>query len=253
MIRTAFIALVVILVLIIIIACSATVYLLREDMTGQDQEALTREVPSRGQYQLSGSQAGSVYQKSSKNWLTNLLRAPVPRRPNSQVRSDKSRSGRGQGWLQAGNGADWDSPSPNQKLGASMRLTEQDLSSSPSPRSSNVGSLPRSHFYSSMSEASSSVRFDPNAIRGLSYGDASNHVSRSIIPSIRSHMYSPPSSPPLSASPHGTSRAAIASSPEPMERSLSADSLDIEGVSTTTSTRPPLRTFEGGTKFIEGL
>ncbi|KAF8898215.1 hypothetical protein CPB84DRAFT_1151391 [Gymnopilus junonius] len=229
---SAFIALVVILVLIIIIACSATIYLLREDMA-EDTEAPTREVPSRGRYQLSGSQA--VYQKFSRNW------------------SDKPRTASGQGWFKAGNGSDWDSPSQNKKYSNSMRMTEQDASSMSTPRSSNVGSFPGNQFYSSMSEASSSVRFDPHAIRGLSYGDPSTHPSRSIIPSIHSHMYSPPSSPPLSPTPHGSSRAALASSPEPMERSLSYDSSMDNDSSSTTHPRPPIRTFEGGTKFIEGL
>jgi len=248
---SAFIALVVVLVLIIIIACSATVYLLREDIA-EDGEALTREVPSRGRYRLSGSQANSVYKKSSRNWFTNILRVPAPRRPTSKVRSDKPQTAPGQGWFRAGNGSDWESPSQNQKYGGSMRMAEQDASSMSSPRSSNVESFPRSHFYSSMSEASSSVRFDPHAVRGLPYGDPSTHVSRSIIPSIRSHMYSPPSSPPLSPTPHGSVRAALASSPEPMGRSFSNDSLGNDD-STPTSPCPPVRTFEGGTKFIEGL
>jgi len=254
---TAFIVLVVILVFIIIIACSATIYLLREDIA-EDREALTSG--ARGRYHLSGSQDGPT-KKSSKNWLTGFLRLPGSHKRTSKVRPDNPRTIPGrptQGWFPAGNGSDWDSdglPPRNSKRftpSATMRMADQDTLSLGTPRSSNVGSFPHAHIYNSTSDVTSSVRFDPHGIRGLSYADQSSLSVPGIISSFQSQLYSPPSSPSLSPIPAESSRTALAASPEPMERSLTNDSFD-ESFGTPSESRPTIRTFEGGTKFIEAL
>ncbi|KDR81945.1 hypothetical protein GALMADRAFT_221829 [Galerina marginata CBS 339.88] len=252
---TAFIVLVVVLVFIIIIACSATIYLLREDIA-EDREALTSG--ARGRYHLPGSRDPS--KKTSRNWLMGILRLPGSHKQSPKVRHDDPRTipGRNkQGWFPAGNGSDWDSeglPSQSPKPfapSATMRMAEQDTLSLGTPRSSNVGSFPHaSHIYSSPSNATSSARFDPHGIRGLSYADQSSLSVPGIISSFQSQLYSPPSSPSLSPTPDASSRVVLAS-PEHMERSLTNDSF-AESFNTTES-RPSIRTFEGGTKFIEAL
>jgi len=257
----AFIALVVVLVIIILVSCSAVIYILREDLAS-DAEALTRG--NRGRYQISGSHENA---RSSRNWLLRTLRVPGSRQRTPKLRSDKSRNivGRpGQGWVQTGNGtdSDFDSsddlPSGNRNptiTSTKMRMVDYDSSSVATPRSSNVGSIPHvSRVYSSTSDAASSVPLDPHGLRSFSYADQSSLSAHGIIPSIQSQLYSPPSSISLSPIALGSSRTALAS-PESMERSLSNDSIDYGGgpFSTPSGSHPSVRTFEGGTKFIEAL
>ncbi|PPQ82375.1 hypothetical protein CVT25_008336 [Psilocybe cyanescens] len=255
----AFITLVVVLVIIIIAACSAVIYILRVDMA-EDEEALTRG--SRGRYQM--SREGPSYPKRSKNWFSDILHIPGTRQRSPKVRSDKPRivvGHAGQGWIHAGSGNDSDFDSsdnlPSQKRNQStpastkMRLADQDTSSLVTPRSSNAGSFPHmSRMYSSTSDAASSVRFDPHGLRGLSYADNSLSA-QGIIPSIQSQLYSPPSSPSLSPITHDLSQTPLTTL-ESLRQSRSNESL-IGPSNLLTPTRPSVRTFEGGTKFIEAL
>ncbi|KAH9483645.1 hypothetical protein JR316_0003115 [Psilocybe cubensis] len=249
--------LVVVLVLIILVACSAIAYILRADMA-EDEEALTQS--SRGRYRI--SREGQSYPKRSRNWLSDILHLPRSRQRSPKMRSDKPRivvGHAGQGWIPAGSGNDFDFDSsdnlPSQKRNQSTptktRLADQDTSSLATPRSSIAGSQQHvSRMYSSTSDATSSVRFDPHSLRGLSYADTSLSA-QGIIPSIQSQLYSPPSSPSLSPIPHDPSQTPLTTL-ESLKHSRSLDSLDGPS-QLLASTRPSVRTFEGGTKFIEAL
>ncbi|KIM49637.1 hypothetical protein M413DRAFT_438811 [Hebeloma cylindrosporum] len=239
----AFIALVTILVLIIIVSCSAVVYILREDIA-DDAEAQNHA--ARGRYQLSVPPSDPTYRGTAKTYFTRILgNISGSRKPSKDVRKDKSRISRkhGQGWTQAGNGDDHDDSQTTRK----QKSKNSDIStmSMSDLDSVSLATLTRLIRYSPK------WSFDPHGIRGLPYANQlpSSSTRQSIMPSIQSQLYSPQSSQSLLSSPSRMTTT----SPEPLERTMSPDSTDNHGDPFPTDFRPPLRTFESGSKFIEGL
>ncbi|KAF8968263.1 hypothetical protein BDZ97DRAFT_1755318 [Flammula alnicola] len=262
----AFIAIVVILVVVIAIACTAVVILLREDMA-EDGEALTRR--ARGRYHLSGFHGPSVF-NSTRDWFTRVLGISGSHQRVENDRADKSRIIKGhprQGWLQAGNGSDWDSDSiddrptgkqKNATASTMVRMMDREPSMG-TPRSSNAGSFPHlSRVYSPGSDTASSVRFDLNSARGIPYAEPSSLSRQGIIPSIQSHLYSSPStqsSPSPSPAPRQPASRMALTSAESLGGFSSNDSADNIGISNpfAAPSQPSIRTFKGGSKFIEAL
>lgn len=231
---------------------------MREDML-DDAEAQNH--PARGRYQLSIPSSDPTYRGTAKTYFARILgNISGPRNSSKDIRKDKSRISRKhreQGWMQAGNGADRDSDSADerqatrkQKLQNSdsptfMTMSDVDSVSLATLSSSNGFPPTISQLSSASSDAASSVRFDPHRVPGLSNADQSpsSLTRQAVMPSIQSQLHSPqPSLSPLSHT--------AMTPPELLERTTSSDN---DGDPFPVDPRPPLRTFESGSKFIEGL
>lgn len=266
----AFVALVTILVLIIVISCSAVVYLMLEDVS-HDPESQNRNRPAR--YQLSAHPSDSTHHGSAQTYFRGILdKISGSRKSSSDIRKDKpgiSRKSRGLGWLQAGSGSDWDSDSPDERQAArkpmsqssynSTAMTMQDSNSMslvtlPTPNADADAFPP---LFSRLSSPSSDA-FDPHSIRGLSYADQlpTSSSLRTLVPSIPSQPHSPQSSQfSLSRSLNEPKPSEIATaSPASLERISSPDPTDNDGDPPSADPpRPLIRTFESGSRFIEEL
>jgi hypothetical protein len=259
----AFIALVAILVIVIVVSCSAVVYIMREDAL-DDAEAQNH--PARGRYQLSVPPSDPTYRGTAQTYFARILgNISGSRKSGKGIRTDKSRiprKHRGQGWMQAGNGADGDSDSAdehqatrkqkskNSNSPTSMTVSDLDSVSLTTLSYSNRFPPTTSQLSSPSSDAVSSVRFDPHGIRGLSYADQLPSLThQATMPSIQSQLYSPRSSQSFVSSPSQMTTTL----PESLEGNTSPTSTDNDGDPFPADPRPPLRTFESGSKFIEGL
>ncbi|CAA7260843.1 unnamed protein product [Cyclocybe aegerita] len=283
----AFIALVVVLVLIIVVSCTAVIFLLREERA-QDEEALRHRHRSREEPSSYPQKSQRWYTR-----IFGLPTYKAARSGESPSRSDKVKKykmGRhGQGWVQAGSGNEWDSdsgddfPSPRKTQNipgpsaAAMRTRDYDPSLGTPSNSSTAGSPFPYHptqsrsphpipprVYSPVSDTSSnhSMRgYDPHGVRGLSYPEHyAPSVQGATLPSIASQLYSPPSSPSPSSDHHhytpANTRRSIPGTSGTLESEPSNDSMNSSRVpprSFASQSIPSVRTFEGGTKFIEGL
>ncbi|KAF9560732.1 hypothetical protein CPC08DRAFT_464723 [Agrocybe pediades] len=221
-----------------------------------DEEALTRA--DRGRFQARRSK----YPRSPQSWLPGILHSQNPRIKVSKASSDKPRNLAGRGWFRAASGADWepetaadDSPSntPRQNTFAHMRMLDGDGGTSyDTPRASTIDTYSR--LSPSGSDTASTTRFDPHAVRGLSYAE---HSGPGVIPSIHSQLYSTTSSPSLSPvmTPNESSATVLASRGL-MQADHSQTNISVADVVQSgpfSESQPNLRRFEGGTKFIEGL
>ena len=213
-------------------------------------DAEAQNHPARGLYQLSVP-PDPTYRGTAKAYFARILgNISGSQKSSKDIRMDKSKipsKHRGQGWMQAGNGAD-DSDSADER----PATRKQDSKNSDSPTSMTVSDLDTlsssNGFAPTTSDAASSVRFDPHAVRGLSsYADQlpSSLTRQSVMPSIQSQLHSPQSSQSFLSSPSQMPMT-------PPERTTSPASIDND-IPFPADSRPPLRTFESGSKFIEGL
>jgi uncharacterized membrane protein YgcG len=230
-IRTAFIAIVAILIIIIVVSCSAVIYLLREDSVHNDPRA------RRQQYTRSTAPFGSV-----RDWFARTMRISGPSQGAESTRPNKSRSamGPGEGWMHARSTSDWDLDAaggdtrhPQHPISPpSMRMT--DRASVVSPRSSNSGG----------SSPGSSGHYAP--MRGHSSGGHSSLSHHAV--TIESQL----SPPPIR---RVASQEAIVSTTDPYTHFSDHDS--TENVSITNpfaeTTSQTTSTFNSGSKFIEAL
>ncbi|KAH7929424.1 hypothetical protein BV22DRAFT_1029476 [Leucogyrophana mollusca] len=208
-----FIGLVIALCIIIVIACGVVFYLLRNHEPSEQDRAIRRE-RYRRQREASDGPSASVAQ-SWKEKLRNLWGA--------KSSSERRRGGRG--WIQAGSDDEWDpSDSGNLERGGRMgriASTEGDEHDAArivhSPSSDMGGSLDMyipAHYSDPYSKNSPTV---PS-------------VSRTLSPS--------PQSP---------------SSPEPRSSMDNVEMRAPDHRHMSTQSATSVRTFEGGTKFIESL
>ncbi|KAF8162799.1 hypothetical protein B0H34DRAFT_794574 [Crassisporium funariophilum] len=253
---TAFIVVVVVLVLIIVISCTAVAYLLRESAR-EDEEIAHRQ--NRNRYLQPSASYDPSHPLTSKKWSSRISGVFSFQRRSRIARPDKSRSMLGhssQGWIQAGNGNDWDSdsqealPTLKNKFNTT-RMTEQQQSPIATPRSSLVGAYsytaaPR--LSSPTSDAASSIRYDPHGVRGLN-PDQYSLSPQPTLQSIQSQLYSPTSSPALSPVPR------LTQSPVPLEISepINVNDEGARRSNPQSQSAPTHQTFGGGTKFIEAL
>lgn len=233
LLRTAFIAIVVILIVIIAVSCSAVIYILREDLVRNDPRA------RRQQYTRSTTPFSSV-----RGWFERTIRISGPSQRAESTRPDKSRSAMrsGEGWIQARTASDWDldaaggegldNPHPQDHIvPPSMRMTDRE--SVATPRSSNAGSSPgSSRLYAPM--------------RGHSSGEHSSLSHQGV--TIESQLSSP-------VIRRVASQEAILTSTDSFEHFSNHDS--TENVSITNpfseTTSQSVGTFNSGSKFIEAL
>lgn len=215
--------------------------------------------PARGRYQHSIPSSDPAYRGTVKTYFARILgNISGSRNSGKDIRKDKSRISRkhrGQGWMHAGNGADGDSDSADERQ-ATRKQKSQNSDSPTFMTLSDVGSVSlatlsssngfpptTSQLSSTSSDAASSVRFDPHRAHGLSYADQSPSTRQAVMPGIQSQLYSP--QPSLTPPSH-----MAMTPPELLERTTSSDN---DGDPPPVDPRPPLRTFESGSKFIEGL
>lgn len=238
-----FIALVVCLVLVIIVSCIGVVFLIRE------QKIYDQEQAHRRSYQRSSGRHCSSYlyhnDSMMKSWRRRLATLFNRRdaNDNSQARPDtsrvKMRGSREHGWVQAGMEDDWEADLVEERRQRVAQLGISEVSAQNPPSLISAVSIMRSTPVSrSNSDSTSSVRFDLSPVRGLANHD--RHPSpHQTLPNIHSQL---PSSSPSPASSLVRVRP-----PEP-----------VSGGSTPDSSRQlvspqSVRTFPGGTKFIEAL
>lgn len=229
-------------------------------------DAEAQNYPARGRYQLSVPPSDPTCRGTAKSYFARIFgNISGSRKSTKDIRKDKSRISRKhheQGWMPAENGADGDSDSADE-----FQATPKQKSKSPdSPISMTMSavslatlSFPNgfpptpSQLSNSSFDASSSVRFDPHGIRGLSYADQlPSSTSQVTMPSIQSQLYSPQS--PQSSQSFLSSPSQMATTlSDSLERTTSPASTDNDGDLFLADPRPPLRTFESGSKFIEEL
>lgn len=151
--------------------------------------------------------------------------------------------------MQTGSGDDWDidarsqTGTPAQYRPPARQISGNGLAptyiAAPTPNRPVPASYPSA-------DSTTSVRFDLNAVRGLSYYDRYAPSPQSTLPSIHMQLSSPASSNTTPLTPVRTI------SPEPISSSANV-SEDSEGRHFSTHSGHSMRTFEGGTKFIEAL
>lgn len=172
-----------------------------------------------------------------------------------------------QGWIRAGATDEWESESAEETKPPPLPSSrpEEYNPSLATKRTSGTYSLPqRSLIHSFVSDRSSVL---PSDLPVLPYEDASAPSIRYSVPSIYSQLLPPsPSSASHSVRPPSWSISTVSatpvrisvtprvpSSPVSIEHARSLDSHDGLDPAESIFQKPPLRTFEGGTKFIEAL
>ncbi|KAK0473997.1 hypothetical protein IW261DRAFT_1569364 [Armillaria novae-zelandiae] len=225
-----FIALVVGLSLIILISCVAIFFLLREGQSSDEERATRRR----------------RYRQQALEYTYGPTASPQPASWSSKVKSvfgGNSSSGQGskRGWVQAGSGDEWETESIEQHPGISQRGSMQMTYSPPLDAPFHPPLQP--------SESASSVPFDIQGVPILPYlTSLSSPSPRPSLPNIHSRISSPTPSDPLSpihdrvVSPEPIAPAHVDS---PVEHH--------EGRKLSDQSATSVRTFNGGTKFLEAL
>lgn len=165
---SAFIVVIVVLVAIIAVSCSAIIYLLREEGTPGTRAARRRRY--NAQPLVDGDLPSP---RQSKKWYSSFW---ASRDRYNHVQLDKPTTMMGhrrQGWTQANN-RDWNTDSADERAlqfpegtqSIPLRMSEQELSGSSVVQPWAVYT-PRVH--SPTSDSASSIRYDPNAVHGLPY------------------------------------------------------------------------------------
>lgn len=219
-----FIALVVGLSLIILISCISIFIILQREGHALDEE---REIRRRRYQQqaLEYTYGPTPTPSAQSSWSSKI----------KSVFGGKSGSDNGlkRGWMQAGSGDDWESEPIEEgrhSLHGSMQMTY-----SPPPDAPFHPPL-------QPSQSTSSVRFDIPGVPDLPYlRSLSSHSLHPSLPNIHSRISSPTPSDTLSPGDDG-----VAVSPEPIVR-------PVEHHERRQSSGTSMRTFNGGTKFLEAL
>lgn len=243
----AFIALIVILVVIILVSLAAVIYLIREEHSG-DEERTNRHLSTRYQHPSPALSSPFTYkspvESDSLQW-TNYLNArnwfgrtnPAPQ---------KIPTINDQGWMPTSSGSEFetysvDEFSPTRTL-RSGNTTMREGSPLANPHSVVHGDTVSPHRIPSplsLSDSVSSARFDLHEVPNISSSDRFAQLN---YPNIHTHLVSPTSlSPPPSPG------------PIPDSRSDSPNYANGQGRLFATQSGLSIRTFEGGTKFIEAL
>lgn len=250
-----FIALIVGLIVIIILSCSAIFYLLRHYDPTDAERAIRRQKRHQHQALPTSSAAftygaSSVPKKARSSGLAGLFGFGGKSKEASRPEGTRMKLGRGgQGWVQASSGDEWDSDSGNEGGGRPRQVGRQ-LSEVAAQRGPVTQSIPLDtpfrppvSSFSSM-DSTSTVHFDPHAVVNLPYSKDSF----------------PAPQPPLLDTHTRLSSAASSSAPSPIARTdspepFSASSPTAARISDErrNSSTQSARTFTGGTKFLEGL
>jgi len=263
-----FIAIVVCLVLVIVASCTAVFFLLRTHPSDQNRAYRDRQRGRRHRHQAVPSSAS--YDYSNYN---NYSTSPTAANPQSLQRKlagmfrfgakeQGSRAGGG-GWVRTGSGDEWDSDSADEAgRGRGMKhLREQKTPGQNVIGSTNTVSSgpvdmpfipPTSPSYPNM-DTTSSVGLSLHP----SYSDpfvvphppADPHTVRPIVHNVQPHPGSP--TPTSSSSSPYASPPRHTASPEAL--SETNDHVDREGRKWSQESEMSVRTFTGGTKFIESL
>ncbi|RDB19357.1 hypothetical protein Hypma_013673 [Hypsizygus marmoreus] len=243
-----FIAVIVCLVLVIVVSCTAVFFLLRDQKAFDEEQARRRK---RSRYHHSGSETQiPSYEGTSTRQMWSARLLSFLRRGNTQNNThsrgaSRIRMKRGglHGWVQTGSGDGWDSDASVERRARAVPTVVEEVHT-PSPPS--VYTPPRfapTPVSRSISDSASSVRFDLHAIRGLPYPD--RHGSpQSTLPNIQSQLSISSYSPAPSPVPIRTL------SPEPIPEAMT---LEDDTRHYVTPSGAVMRTFPGGTKFIEAL
>ncbi|KAK0210154.1 hypothetical protein DFS33DRAFT_261936 [Desarmillaria ectypa] len=226
-----FIALVVSLSLIILISCIAIFFLLREGEPSDEERAARRR---RYRQQALEYTYGPTSSPQS-SWSSKV----------KSIFGGNSGSSKGskRGWVQAGSGDEWESESieegrhPDVSQRGSMQMTYSPPLDAPF------------HPPLQPSESASSVRFDTQGAPVLPYLSSMSSPSlHPSLPNIHSRISSPTPSDPLSP---GHDRVV---SPEPIAPAHVDNAVEHhEGRKSSGQSGTSVRTFNGGTKFLEAL
>lgn len=204
------------------------------------------------------------YQPTTTKWYKRIFGMGF--RGRKDRTRDTGSSLREQGWIQAGTTDEWESDSGEDfsKPGALTYPSKESNPSLDTKRTSAASSLPRrSLVYSFVSDRSSVL---PSDLPVLPYEDPHAPSIRYSIPSIYSQLR-PPSLGSVSDPAHqpnctistiSTTPVRILSSPRMPSSPVSIEHAPFELPDNsdpveTLPHKPSLRTFEGGTKFIEAL
>jgi hypothetical protein len=236
-----FIALVVCLALVIIVSCTAVFFLVR------NQKAYDHEQGRRRPYHRTSGRNPSSYlyndDRAPKTWHMRLATLFGRRGANEsiRVRSDPSRvktkGTQPHGWVQAGVEDDYEVDLEERRLAAQSGV-RQVYAQSPSSVISAPSIIRPVGVSRSNSDSNSSVHFDLGPVRGL--GNYDRHPSpHPTLPNIHSQLSSPSSSPAPSPM--------RIRSPEPVAGDSTPD------IRPQLSSSQSVRTFSGGSKFIESL
>jgi len=249
---TAFYALIIVLSLVTIVAFAAALYLLLEEREHQR---------AAGRHMHRSVEDEAVKDQPTTRWYHRIFGM---RSNGNKGRLRDGPSRRGQGWIQAGTTDEWESDSGEDFK--SNALSSPTKERNPY-RTSAMYSLPRrSLVYSFISDRSSVL---PSDLPVLPYEDPHAPSIRHSVPSICSQLL-PSSSGPISHPAHQpnwsistvqsatpvriSTSAPMPSSPVSIEHAssdLSHNASDLAEM--VVAQKPSLRTFEGGTKFIEAL
>ncbi|KAF9009559.1 hypothetical protein BDQ17DRAFT_1348344 [Cyathus striatus] len=255
---TGFIIVVVVLVIIIVTAGSAAIYLWRDNASTND---IRRSKHARYHKKHASGTPLIVYGADagdSPSWFARLGKLPGLRKLNRfTANSDKGipldRADTG-GWTHARSGSDFsysgDRVPQFFSEGARPEAPKRTHSPSTQPRSILSGSsIPSPRHSIVSSDSSLNVRFELQGIRGLSYPDRFSPSPQPTLPSIHRQLssHSSSNSSPQFSPPIGLRTTSPELAPESQRHASS------QGRQNSSQSGHSVMTFEGGTKFIEGL
>ncbi|KAF8638903.1 hypothetical protein AX17_001954 [Amanita inopinata Kibby_2008] len=264
-----FIVLIVCLVLIILVSSSAIMCLVRQERRPNGFRPFTRR-RQRGYEQRNASASPYSYNSSSeprqKSWARRLInffhiRRATINSPSRGIPGSKQARCGGNGWHQTGSNDAWDYPGTQSTETHKLTIPESYTYPSATPRSGSptadlylpgASPVPR---LNRDSLASSSVRFElPDSHIAMSPTpltllERNSPTPYTIFPSIRTQLSSslPPSASPSPALANSPPLRCASTDPfRGSPRSLTDSPVSMQaGVS--------IRTFEGGSKFLEAL
>ncbi|KAF8655803.1 hypothetical protein AX16_002888 [Volvariella volvacea WC 439] len=250
-----FIAVVVCLVLIIVVASMAALYLIREEADGAThQRRGRRAMPSSPSYSKPTSSPTPPSFSRFRQYLSSISFPKMKFTP----RSGSERANVEAGWVKTGSADDWTTSSPRRDqitFATPPHMTSRSILASESIPTILRTSSPTTTIASPVSRPTSesivsSVRFDLQAVRGLVHHDPYAPSPQPTILGIHTQYTPPTSSGAPSPSPLHPVRSA---SPEPMSPLHESTSRSDITSDISSQSRVTTRTFEGGSKFIEGF
>lgn len=243
--------------MVILVSCTAVFYILRNHPPSDNERANRRQ---RNRYQHQSVPTLSSFNYNNSSTPSQSLSGSLGRMFGIKGRSDDSnrndgtkvKMGKGgQGWVQAGSGDEWDDDSGDERRRTEGLPQLREVSGQvPQVGLSPAFDKPFSTtIFSSYptSESNSSDRVDLHALPGLSYKDGQSPSPQSTLPNIHTQISSASSSGAPSPAPIRTA------SPEPIPGSSTDNLADKDGRKFSTQSVVSVRTFQGGTKFIESL
>jgi hypothetical protein len=229
-----------VLSIIFVISCIGVFYLLRNHEPSEDDRAIRRQRSRRHQQNNDGS-SFNYNASSSPSWKEKIFGRGKGDAGGGKTGKAKRRGGGG--WIQAGSGDEWDSGDEEMGQIGPRGLGERPEKGQAVRFASSTSTIPRGG--SSMTVDSP---FQPPHRDVDSMTDSASSIRLDL------HLPGPLSTDPYAPTP-GASQSTTSLEPFQIPRSSSPESFSRAATDGKLPTPPgtPLRTFEGGTKFIESF